>query len=258
MTGVVLRDGKRFSNISVLRSKAAGPCSKDETAFLTRLIPHVQRALALHSRMVDLDRSLESAAHIFDKLPTALFLVDAKGSILMLNRPARAIAEQNDGLSTTRVGLRAVLVEENRQLQGLIRGAIMTGTGKDIHPGGAMTVSRPSLRRPYGLIVSPIRTNRSWLGAVLPRAVVFVNDPESKTEKQDQILGRMFGLTPAEARLADALVEGKNLKETAEKFGVTRNTVHSQLQKIFEKTGTNRQSELLRVLLTSIAHLQSS
>lgn len=57
-----------------------------------------------------------------------------------------------------------------------------------------------------------------------------------------------FGLTKAEARLADALWRGSTLEEAAEVFGVTKNTVRTQLCRIFVKTGAQRQSQLIRLL----------
>lgn len=256
MAGIVLQEGSQDSFISIVRSKSQGPCSEEEVALLSHLMPHLRRAVELHRRIAGLENTASAAADVLDRLPIGLILVGAKSNIVMLNRRARAIVEQNDGLTVSREGLRAVRADETRQLQGLIHGATITGAGNGTHPGGVMTVSRPSLRRPYGLLVSPLRSSRSWLGAEHPSAAIFVTDPDTETERQDQILGRLFALTPAEARLADALLHGKSLKEAAEEFGVRRNTVHSQLQKIFEKTGTNRQSELLRLILNSPVRLE--
>ncbi len=57
-----------------------------------------------------------------------------------------------------------------------------------------------------------------------------------------------FRLTRAEARLAKALWNGSTLEEAAEVFGVTKNTVRTQLRQIFVKTGAQRQSQLIRLL----------
>lgn len=59
----------------------------------------------------------------------------------------------------------------------------------------------------------------------------------------------IIGLTPAEARLASALLQGTSLDEAAAQLGVTRNTIRTQLRGLFIKTDTHRQSDLLRVLL---------
>ena len=59
-----------------------------------------------------------------------------------------------------------------------------------------------------------------------------------------------FGLTKAEARLALRLAEGSSLASAAQTFGVKLTTIRSQLQQVFAKTGTSRQSELVAMLLS--------
>jgi len=52
-------------------------------------------------------------------------------------------------------------------------------------------------------------------------------------------------------RLACFLLQGMNLKDAAVEMGITIHTVRSQLRNIFQKTGTARQSDLLRLLFTN-------
>jgi DNA-binding CsgD family transcriptional regulator len=59
-----------------------------------------------------------------------------------------------------------------------------------------------------------------------------------------------FGLTKAEARLALCLAEGSSLASAAQGFNVKLTTIRSQLQQVFAKTGTSRQTELVAMLLS--------
>ena len=59
-----------------------------------------------------------------------------------------------------------------------------------------------------------------------------------------------FGLTKAEARLALRLAEGSSLASAALAFNVKLTTIRSQLQQVFAKTGTSRQTELVALLLS--------
>ncbi|MHA6688896.1 response regulator [Devosia sp. A449] len=63
------------------------------------------------------------------------------------------------------------------------------------------------------------------------------------------ILARAFGLTPAEARVALALADGKQPAQIAADLDIARTTVVFHLRNIFQKTGTNRQAELVALLL---------
>jgi DNA-binding CsgD family transcriptional regulator len=62
------------------------------------------------------------------------------------------------------------------------------------------------------------------------------------------VLTGLFDLTPAEARLATALAAGRALKSAATDNGVTFSTARTYLDRIYRKTGTNRQSELVALL----------
>ena len=61
----------------------------------------------------------------------------------------------------------------------------------------------------------------------------------------------MYGLTRAEARVARRLVSGASLKEIAAQIDVSHHTVRAHLKSILRKTGTHRQSELVRRILAS-------
>ncbi|MGF2508686.1 helix-turn-helix transcriptional regulator, partial [Ralstonia pseudosolanacearum] len=66
-------------------------------------------------------------------------------------------------------------------------------------------------------------------------------------------LAALFDLTEAESRLASALVQGDTLEQYAQRRGVSIGTVRYQLKQVLSKTGTNRQSELMRKVLCSAA-----
>jgi DNA-binding CsgD family transcriptional regulator len=67
------------------------------------------------------------------------------------------------------------------------------------------------------------------------------------------LVASMFELTPAEAKLAVALVEGLDLQKIARSHNTALETVRSQLKAIFLKTGTRRQSDLIALVLRSVA-----
>jgi len=82
--------------------------------------------------------------------------------------------------------------------------------------------------------------------------MVCVTDLEAGVRLPEQRLRDLFALTPAEARLALALFEGLSPKEAAMRFEVSPNTVHVQLARIFEKTGSNRQTDLMRLMMRAV------
>ena len=94
------------------------------------------------------------------------------------------------------------------------------------------------------------------LRSALPHFLaVFIFDPEEEVCLVSDIISRLYGLTLAETRLTVLLMKGKTLDDVAMDLGVAKDTVRKQLQRIFAKTNTNRQSELLRLLARGTASL---
>jgi DNA-binding CsgD family transcriptional regulator len=80
---------------------------------------------------------------------------------------------------------------------------------------------------------------------------VFIIDPARATDPSAEQLRQQFGLTPAEAGLACEVVKGFGLVECAGRIGISQATARTHLHRVFEKTGTKRQAELVRKVLAS-------
>jgi DNA-binding CsgD family transcriptional regulator len=79
-------------------------------------------------------------------------------------------------------------------------------------------------------------------------AIALIGDPERAQRLPFETMRSVYGLTPAEAKLALLLLEGKSISEAAHENEVTKDTVRSQVKSIFLKTGTRRQGELIGLL----------
>lgn len=86
-------------------------------------------------------------------------------------------------------------------------------------------------------------------------AILFLADPERAPALDAGVLEQVWGLTPAEARLAKALMQGKTVQDFARDGGVSLNTARTHLKRIFLKTGVRRQAELVRLLKGLMAPL---
>jgi DNA-binding CsgD family transcriptional regulator len=84
-------------------------------------------------------------------------------------------------------------------------------------------------------------------------AVLYVTDLENESPDHARALNDLYGLSEAEIELVVLLCEGCSLEEAARRRDVTLNTARSQLMGVFAKTGANRQSELVRLVLDGIA-----
>jgi DNA-binding CsgD family transcriptional regulator len=247
--GVVIKQERTLSAVTSLRSKATGPFGKEESRLFQVLMPHLQRAVQFHRRIVAIETEALAAVGTLDHLHIGLIRLDRDGKVLSMNSAAAAIIDQRDGLSVTRDGLHASRTDETRSLRTLISDAALTSEGIGFGSGGALSISRPSLKRPLSVIVSPAPTTGLQLNAVGGSAVLFVTDPEAAIESDEEILRHLFGLTTSEARTASLLVQGFDLNEICAKLLIRRNTARTHLQHLFNKLGVRRQGELISLLL---------
>ncbi|ALA60505.1 helix-turn-helix transcriptional regulator [Nitrospira moscoviensis] len=214
-----------------------------------RLFPHLKRAFQIHRRLDGLTAERDTLAEAADRLPRGVFAVAADGRLLWVNRLGEALCREADGFTIQRGCLATALPGETGRLRQLLHHCQQTGTGAGLGSGGAMLVSRPSGLRPYIALVSPLRAGRGRLDDRLPAAVVFVADPERMPGVSIDRLTKLYGLTRAEAELALQLAGGLDLRDIASAMGKTLNTLRTQLKQVFQKTGTARQAELVRLVM---------
>jgi DNA-binding CsgD family transcriptional regulator len=98
------------------------------------------------------------------------------------------------------------------------------------------------------VLVAPVRTEVAWMAAHRPAAILFVTDPDRQRAFQIGVVGRRFGLTPAEIRFVSQIIKGDGLSEAAKRLGISLATARTHMRHVSEKTGVKRQAELVSLL----------
>ncbi|MCO5091650.1 LuxR C-terminal-related transcriptional regulator [Bosea sp. (in: a-proteobacteria)] len=83
--------------------------------------------------------------------------------------------------------------------------------------------------------------------------VLTVDDPESAIDRNIARVGEACGLTPTEERMLALMAEGLDTITAARRLGIATTTARTHLQRLFAKTGTARQSELVRFVAIYVA-----
>lgn len=241
-------DRNTFAALGLYRRKEEG-WDAAEHALLRRVLPHLHRALQLVYRMDLLRDRLAATRELVDALACGAILVDGRGRILQSNRKAHDLATAGDGLRLASEGISASHGPSARRLRRLVLDAARTGAGRGSAAGGAVALERPSGRRPLQAFVSPLARRgaaRRWgTGAC---ALVLVSDPEETPPPCEELLRGLWGLTHAEARVAAEVASGADLDRVGDALGIRRETVRNHLKRIYEKTDTHRQAELVRLV----------
>jgi DNA-binding CsgD family transcriptional regulator len=246
MAGTAITGPGIFDALSFYRGQHEDPFDSQQLASLQMIVPHLRLALATRRRLLALESRVSTLENAFDHLKSAIVLVDRKGKAVLVNKTARLLCDQRDGLLLTDSGLRALNHVESGRLGEIIAKAIKAGSEMDRTQGGAMLISRIN-KRSLQVFAAPYVSQDAIAsgGAV---AMVFIADPESRPSLPSEILSELYGLTQAETRLALSLLNGNTLSQAADLFGVGLETVRSQIKSIFLKTNTQRQGELITLL----------
>jgi len=180
-----------------------------------------------------------------NRLAMGVVVVDEAARIMFANTAGTRILAEKDGLLASSSDIcRASTASETAALHGLARRACADSMSEDEASGIALT--RPSLKRSLIALVAPEQTD-----AGPRRAIIFVFDPERQALPQTETISRLFALSPMEGKLVRALAEGKKLEAVAQELEITVSTARTYLKQAFSKTGTGRQSELLKLVLTA-------
>ncbi len=248
MGACILREGDVLSFVSVLRALNKLDYSIDDERILRRLAPHLRRAFEVHRRLVSAELTRAASIEVLDAVETGVFLLDEDRRVLFENAAARRIVARADGIAVTREGrLTATSPSARSRLERCVSEACRTGVGDGSEAGGSFAVERARHAPPYGVIVSPLRMPATPSIARRPAAVVLIGDPE-RPAPLPQLLREVFGLTPAQSAFAAQLAGGDSVEASAEALGITVGTARWTLKQIFLRTGTSRQSELVRLI----------
>ena len=196
--------------------------------------------------MVDLNKV--EAAVLADTLAAAMFLVDARGSLVHVNVSGHTMLAEASVLKAASGRLRAVDAQSDQILGDIFATA----------PAGDLSFGRKGIAVPL-----KARDGERYVASVLPLtsgtrrkagisyaavAVVFVRKAAPDLPTLPEAIAHEFRLTPAELRVLFSIVDVGGVPEVAGILGVTDNTVRTHLQHVFEKTETNRQAELVKLV----------
>jgi DNA-binding CsgD family transcriptional regulator/PAS domain-containing protein len=207
------------------------------------------------SRTAELEASLASSVATqtaaFDRLAVGIVQLGADGGVLSVNRAARRIDAEADGLCI-RTTLRAAFGPDNARLRAAIAKACAVPLPANT-VGDCLRISRSSAGRPYVVFVIPLPAERAlpWL----PIAMVLIVDPERQPPVDERTLVMVFDLTPAEARVVALLVTGQSLPDIARSLGIAFETARTHLARARAKTGSTSQVDLVHTVLTTLAPL---
>jgi DNA-binding CsgD family transcriptional regulator/PAS domain-containing protein len=234
-----------FEALSIYRGPSEDSFSIELLGMLRIMAPHLESALGIRRRLVGLESRVSDLESALDHLTCALILLDVRGRCILVNKAAKRILDQRDGLTLERSMLSCWSHSESASLRKALAFALTTGQGRDQRCPRGVAISRHA-RAPLQIIAAPFKSEAAV--GKNAAAIVFLNDSEQQTTLPSEVLRMLYGLTVSEARLALTLLDGRSLSEAAELHKVRQETVRTQVKSVFQKTGAKRQGELIKLL----------
>lgn len=219
------------------------PFGAAEVEGLERLLPGLQLAVRclLRSGAIDMQ------ARVFNRLPVAVAQIGANREILFHNHALRYLLAQADGLRVASDRIRACAVQEDRVLADRVRRAIAGIRADDLLP-----IRRPSGRPAYLVHIGPLGHRAHRRPANAGTAMMVALSPGDCDREAIVRFGTAYGLTGAEIRIVQFMLEGQGIDDIAGRLQGSANTVRWHLKSVYAKTGAAGQADLVRLFMHAI------
>jgi DNA-binding CsgD family transcriptional regulator/PAS domain-containing protein len=248
LTAVVDRTTISSAVLGVFRHARNGLVDDAARRQMRLIAPHVRRAVLIGKMFECASAEVATFVDTLDGLAAGMFLVDAAGRLVHANAAGHAILGQNDILSL--IGER--LVAGNALADRTLRD-VFAAAGQGDAALGVKGIALPLIGRDgerYVAHALPLTSGaRRRAGVVYTAAVaLFVRRASLGMSSVPEAIGSAFKLTPTELRVLLAIVEVGGVPEVAMAFGVAETTVRTHVGRLFEKTGTSRQADLVKLV----------
>jgi DNA-binding CsgD family transcriptional regulator len=237
--GINMSCGNELWCLSMQRTIDQEPFSEGEKDQLARLSRRISTSAAIARALGA--TAANAALDAFEISDTAVMLIDRGGKVFKANQSALQLLVGDVQIKEGRLTLSdaSAMMALNLALSVLLRR----------QAGGlSAPVGLPRKgRRP--LLAYPAKLSSTAANAFADcQAMIVLIDPDAGRKPPEATLRRAFRLTEAEARLAAQLALGESAETVAQRLGIGKETLRTQLKRIFAKAGVHRQSELVAVL----------
>lgn len=249
--GHLARTPQVYAWLSIRRNEKRGTYSKPEVRLANCVVGHMHRAISLRSKFDFEHCALDNVRQSLEVVAFGVLIVDVNAKIIMGNSAAESMLRESKAIQAQHGRLVCKRTHDTGALHQAIRQAackfdVFQRVSADLQ------IACDTDSRTVMMHVVPMGPGSLWCGlAPSPAAAaVFIVDPSRWTANVDRFAA-IYRLTDAERRTLSEIMTAGGVVVAAKKLGISVPTVRTHLQHIFEKTGTNNQAELVRLVMMS-------
>ncbi len=245
--GVVAKSSHDLAAFAVQISPKQGHPSAAKIKTMALLLPHIQQATDVMRRLGNLANLQHSFEDVLNWLADGVLKLAADGSIRYANLAAQKIFRRNDGIAMRRGAVEFVSAQAGAKLAGALQ-AVAKLRDADVTAvkDADFIAETRSGAPPFSISIRPASAAKDLGDDIL--ALMFIHDPLIRHAATVELLRQAFGLTPAEADVANGLRCGLSADSYARSRNVSPNTVYTHIRRIKGKVGCARMTELIHKL----------
>ena len=262
--GTIYHSTGQKIQLLIQRTEGQGYFTHEELVVFNTLIPHLRRTITMQQQFEALQARSDAISNAQQVSALPLILLDHDCRVNYVSHSAeQLLASSSASHSGLVVRNKRLTVSPDpairQRFEQLLAECVTSARGQWHRAGGWFPVKCPQ-GGTFGLLVMPMHPelNHPRLSAVNNFAAVFIYDPASQVTLCADTLKSIYNITPAEAELLKALVQGVTLENYAQSRSRSLHTVKAQLKSLFRKTGADRQVTLVNQIMNGPACLRAS
>jgi DNA-binding CsgD family transcriptional regulator len=236
---ILLRQPNAIYTIAFGRTDDLPLFDKNDHEKLELLTPHATRALQISERLNTFQREKAELLATIDSLTTPIILIDCNRVIRQINSAAINLIESRQGVSNQS----GMLQFNDAEVENAFRAAY--GSKQD---RAVILPAKLKNGMQVHLLAHSIQ-NGAASNSNDERTLVVIDWPKAKTTPIGENVRSRFGLTISELRVLLLLIDGRSINSVASDLGLSQNTIKTHVTRMFQKTGTRRQQDLIRTVL---------
>jgi DNA-binding CsgD family transcriptional regulator len=250
----LLKTPSRLASFAVNCNEDQGFTGPRELEIIRLLAPHMRKAVLIADLIEMRELTVKTLEASFDALLVPVLFVDAHRRIVHANGAARDLLARGDPIRSERGALTA---QDSGAAQRL-EAAIAALGGNAVKGESSRIVYLPFADgRPAFAHVLPIASGVARR-QIEPRAIaaIFIAPADGPPSLPLQAWTSAFGLTAAEVRVLERLIEGRTILEVAKELKIGVSTARTHLAHLMQKTGSSRQTDLIRTAMQLMAPIR--
>lgn len=214
---------------------------KEDEQILRCLVPHLQRALRIRWQLCQRDAARRLSETALDHIAQGIALMDEKGKVLFANLWSESMFRHGEGPLAVNGHFTASNPHDANRIKEALRSACLGVSS-------SLRLKEADHGRQWVVIFSPVRTPPQDLteGA---RILVLFSEPTRPATEGIPAFAELYCMTPTETRVLEQLLLRENTQDICDVLQVGITMLRTHLSRLFAKTGTSSQRDLVRFYL---------